>query len=309
MAVDPRLGETADRQYGLITVRQLRSLGISEDRRRRLLVAGMLRPVRRSVYRLMGVPPCWEQSVLAAVLAAGPDAVASYATAGAIWGLKHCWRSAGAESRLHVTAPRQLRMDGVMGHIALIDRRQRRIHRGIPVTSPEQTVVDLGAALAARELGECVDDALRRGLIRLAQVHDPAETTGGPGRSPATLLHRVLADRIPGYDPGDSDWERQMDRCWEEWGLPPAVRQHRVRVKGRTYILDRAIPALKIGVEWNGFDTHGTRSRFDHDSDRRADLTGDGWHMVDFTSRSSKERICQAVLAAVSQRQALGWVS
>ena len=243
------------------------------------------------------------------MLAAGHDAVASHATAGAIWGLKHCGRIAVAESALHVTAPRQVRLRGVIGHIGLIDRRERRIHRGIPVTGPEQTVVDLAVALSASELGECVDDALRRGLIRLAQVRYLAGAACGPGRPPVTSLQRVLADRIPGYDPGDSDRERQMDRCWEEWGLPPAVRQHLVRVNGRTYILDRAIPALKIGVEWNGFDTHGTCSRFDRDSDRRADLTGAGWHMVDFTSHSSKERICQAVLAVVAQRQALGRVS
>ena len=55
----------------------------------------------------------------------------------------------------------------------------------------------------------------------------------------------VLADRIPGYDPGDSDWEREMDRRWEAWGLPVAVRQYRVRANGRTYRLDRAIPELK----------------------------------------------------------------
>jgi len=44
----------------------------------------------------------------------------------------------------------------------------------------------------------------------------------------------------------------------------------------------------------------GTRSGFDGDSDKRADLTAEGWHMVDFTSRSSQEWICRAVLAAVA---------
>jgi hypothetical protein len=94
-----------------------------------------------------------------------------------------------------------------------------------------------------------------------------------------------------------------MDRLWEAWGLPTSVRQHPVRANGHTYVLDRAVPELKIGIEWNGFETHGTRSGFDRDSDKRADLTAAGWHMVDFTTRSTPDRICRAVLAAVAQRQ------
>ena len=96
-----------------------------------------------------------------------------------------------------------------------------------------------------------------------------------------------------------------MDRRWDELGLPAAVRQHKVWVNGRHYRIDRAIPELKIGVEWNGFATHGTRSGFDKDSDRRADLTAAGWHMIDFTSRSTPQRIGRAVLAAVEGRRKL----
>ncbi len=77
-----------------------------------------------------------------------------------------------------------------------------------------------------------------------------------------------------------------------------------VTARGRRYVLDRAIPELRIGIEWNGFDSHGTRSAFDRDSDRRADLTAAGWHMVDFTSRSGAERLAAAVAGAIRARQA-----
>ena len=298
-----KMGVLAAGQYGLVSAAQLRALGFSDEQRRHLLASRAIRGVRRSVYRLMGVPPCWEQAVLAAVLAAGPGAVVSHATAGALWQLKHCDRATTATS-IHVTAPRQLRMAAVTGHQRSLDAATLRIHRGVPVTSPEQTIIDLAATLTAARLAECIDDALRRGLIRLERLRRLVQAAGGPGRRPIVPVRRALADRIPGYDPGANGWERAMDRLWDNLGLPRSVRQHRVTANGRTYRLDRAIPHLKIGIEWNGFDSHGTRSGFDRDSDKRADLTAAGWHMLDFTSRSAPQRICQAVKAAVTQREA-----
>jgi len=308
------VAETGAGQHGVATATAAAVLGLtcvvymgSEDMRRQRVKDGRLRPVRRFVYAIAGAPPSWFQTVLAAVLAAGPEAVASDVTAGALWYLKHCDEGA-RESRIHVIVPQQVRLQGVTGHLRALGTGQRVKRNGIPVTNPERTLVDLAATLCAAELGECVDDALRRDLIRLDRLRHVADGAGRSGWRRLRSLRLVLADRIPGYDAGGSDWEREMDRLWEAWGLPRSVRQHRVRANGHTYVLDRAIPALKIGIEWNGFETHGTRSGFDRDSDRRADLTAEGWHMVDFTSRSSQDRICRAVLAAVAkqQRPALG---
>ena len=96
-----------------------------------------------------------------------------------------------------------------------------------------------------------------------------------------------------------------MDRLWDELGLPTAVRQHKVRLKRRTYVIDRAIVDLKIAVEWNGRGSHGTRSAFDYDSDRRADLVQAGWMILDFTTNSSPQRIVRTVQAACAERTKL----
>jgi hypothetical protein len=254
--VDGLVARLAARQYGLLTLEQLERLGMTRGMRRQRVEDGRLRLVRRFVYGIVGAPPSWSQIVLAAVLAAGPDAAASDVTAATIWGFKHCDRG----GRIHVTAPHQLRLDGVKGHLRALERGQRLTRSGIPVTSPERTIFDLAATLSTAKLGECVDDALRRDLIRLARLRQLVEGVGHSGRRRIRPLRLVLADRISGYDSGGSDWEREMDRQWDAWGLPPSVRQHRVRANGHAYVLDRAIPELKIGIEWNGFETHGTRS-------------------------------------------------
>jgi hypothetical protein len=301
MSASRQLAEIAARQYGLITTGQLRELGIDREQRRQLVANGLLRSVRRSVYHLAGAPPSWERTVLAAVLAAGPGGVASHPSAGAVWALKHC---DPAPRAIYVSAPRQVRLAGVTTHWRNLENWTQCTHRGIPVTTPEQTILDLAVNLTATELGECIDDALRRRLIRLDRLRRLVEARGNHGRRLLQPLRQALADRIPGYDPGSNDWEHDMDQLWDKLGLPPAVRQHRVRANGHTYWLDRAIPHLKIGIEWNGFEYHGTRSGFDRDSDRRADLAAAGWHMLDFTSRSSPDRICRTVLAVVNQRRA-----
>src|SRR6202011_1065067 len=114
----------------------------------------------------------------------------------------------------------QLRLDGVAGHLRVPRPGERQICLGIPVTSPERTIVDLAATLTVDELGECVDDALRRDLVRLYRLRKVTGDATRSGWRRLKPLRRVLAERIPGYDSGGSDWERNMDRLWEVWGLP-----------------------------------------------------------------------------------------
>jgi hypothetical protein len=297
------IGAVARRQHGLVTFDQILAAGVSRSQLRRLVKTGGLIPLRRGVYRHNGVPVTWLQSVLAAVLAGGGRAAASHATAAAIWDLRVGRLD---DSELHITSPKQARLVGVRSHVVALPRRELRTHQDIRVTSAERTLLDLASVVCVDELGKGVDDALRRGLLRLDRLRTLVEGSPGRGRRAIIPMRLVLADRLGAYDSGGSDWERDMDRLWDRLGLPPAARQYRVTANGHRYVLDRAIPGLKIGIEWNGFATHGVRSAFDSDSDRRADLTAAGWHMVDFTSHSRPERMVAAVLGAVRSRTIAG---
>jgi hypothetical protein len=113
----------------------------------------------------------------------------------------------------------------------------------------------------------------------------------------------VLADRVPGYDPGANDWEQRMDRLWELLGLPPAVRQCTVRVGGHRYRVDRAIPELKLAVEWVGKEFHSLSGRFVRDRLRISDLVQAGWDVVEVTPEWTPERIRATVTAKVAVRR------
>ncbi len=290
------LDRLATGQLGLVTFWQLLALGSTKRQVARWVADGRLFPVRRGVYRVAGVQTGWEAQALAGVLAGRGQVVASYRTAARLWGLSDTSRGAA----IHVSGAR-VRLAGVRVHAQAVgpDERTRRIC--VPVTTVPRTLADLASVVEPARLGRMTDEALRLGILGLEQLrrYVDRQSVGVSGRRPAGagILSDILADRLPGYDSGASAWERDMDRKWEEWGLPFAERQHVIRTPRGVYRPDRAIVEERIAVDWNGYEYHGMRSRFDADSDRRADLAAAGWWALDFTSKSSPERICETVHA------------
>ncbi|MGH9058368.1 MAG: hypothetical protein ACRDZY_02455, partial [Acidimicrobiales bacterium] len=208
---------------------------------------------------------------------------------------------------IELTSSRPMRLHRVKSHRTPLPPTQRGIHLGIPVTSPERTVLDLAPHTGRDALGRLVDESIRHGLVKLPRLW-AVYRAEVPGRTAGVrALRAVLADRMPGFDPGANEWELKMDRLWDQLGLPPAVRQYSIRVGRRVYRPDRAIVELKIAVDWNGYAPHGERAISDYDSDRRGDLSAAGWWPLDFTSKSTPRHICRVVTSVVAQRQqALG---
>jgi predicted transcriptional regulator of viral defense system len=71
-------------QRGLVTVQQAASVRVTRRMLRAATVAGWLYRERRGVYAVAGAGPSPWRGVLAAALAAGPEAVVSHSTAAAI---------------------------------------------------------------------------------------------------------------------------------------------------------------------------------------------------------------------------------
>src|SRR5436309_1937758 len=80
------LHEAAARQQGLLERSQAIALGISPQQIDRLVRSGRWRVAHAGAYVIGGAPPSRHQSLMAAVLAAGPDAMASHRAAAWLWG-------------------------------------------------------------------------------------------------------------------------------------------------------------------------------------------------------------------------------
>ncbi len=277
------LNQIARKQHALITRDQALASGLSPSQIRQRTRSGEWCLVRPAMYAVNGAPPTWLQAVAAVAL--GPAVWVSHQTAGELWALPGV-----ADDAVHVVTDlgRCVRLAGVHGHRsgALFSADLTRHHR-IPVTTPSRTIVDLSAHLSLRQLGVAVDDGLRRRILTLdALDRCVARLASAPGRRPAAVQELLVA-RLPGYDPGDSDLETRVLRVIVGAGFPPPFQQYRVRIGGRTFVIDLAYPALRLAIELDGWEFHHTRTAFDDDRARANLLVINGWTLVRFTSRST----------------------
>ena len=108
-------------------------------------------------------------------------------------------------------------------------------------------------------------------------------------------MRALLAERLPGYDPGDSDLETRVLRTIVAAGLPPPLQQYRVRVRGRTFKLDLAYPECHAGFDVDSWAYHRFRSPFTDDRTRRNLLELAGWRIYQFTDRHADAHIVDVV--------------
>ena len=206
-------------------------------------------------------------------------------------------------ARIELTIPleRQVRLRNVKVHRSgTLSEFDVTALSDIPLTTPARTIIDVSARFDDPMLGRALDDALRRRIISLGAVHAIVQRLPGiaHGRSPARV-HRLLAARIPGYDPGDSELETHVWEIIRDAGLPAPLRRYPVEVGGRRYVIDMAYLQLRIAIEVDGFGPHGTRTAFDGDRERQNALVLDGWTILRFTSRSTDAEIRESVARAL----------
>ncbi|HWC09600.1 MAG TPA: hypothetical protein VG455_00105, partial [Acidimicrobiales bacterium] len=284
---DRELAELAARQDGLVARHQARD-HLSRKQLESRLATGRLVIVRRGVYRFAGAAAGPWHDLRAAVLAAGPSAVASHHSAAELWGFSGV---AADRPELSVPAPMRLRLPGVRGHQT---RRLPEAHtttrRGIPVTTAARTLVDLCGRIGADLLGHLVDECRRRALTDLRELEQVHRDLVSRATRLATIS-AILEARRQGPHPGDSAGEMDLARLLTEAGLPMPTAQHQVVTGGTVYVLDLAYPELRLGFEYDGWAVHGTRSAFDRDRIRGNALAAAGWTILHVTSQMSRDAV------------------
>jgi very-short-patch-repair endonuclease len=293
------LQEIGGRQLGLVTLDQVdRQLTAAEYRT--ALRRGWLVRVRPRVLAFGGSRCSWHQAVLAAALSAGPSAVASHRSAAALWGFPGFPAAEPTPIDVMVPHGRQPRLGGLRVRTSRILVAHHVSTRDvIPVTSVERTLCDLGSIVSAPRLGRIVDELLVRrevSIVRLRAVH--AELVAGA--RPTRAIGRVLAERGEEWDRAHSRPEATIVGWLREAGLPPPVQQYELG----GYQVDAAYPELGVFIEYDGFDGHATRSRFDHDRKRGNVLVlAHGATVLRYTSSSTREEVVREVSAALRRAE------
>lgn len=294
----------AERHDGLITNETARAAGQTKRQLERERQVGRLRNVRRGVSVVNGAPPSWRQAVRAVLLTHVDRVAASHWTALPLLG-----GSASADlDEIHVITDldHQVVLDGVVCHRSGVLEEGDLIRRDeMLCTSPLRTVIDLSGPMTAPELGKVVDEFLRLKSLNLEALRERVDRTRpAPGRSVATL-RKVLAKRLPGYDPGESELEGRIARIIDAYGLPRPAHQHRVRYGKNRYRIDFAWPDRRLYLEGNGFGSHMLATDLDSDARRQNELVLDGWTPIEITWRMTDAEIAATIrrfLALPTQR-------
>lgn len=274
--------ELAQSQFGLVTCGQAVAKGMSRWTVNDRVAARRWRPVFPGVYVIGVTDPSWEQKLLAACLFAGPRAVASHRAAGILWNLDGLVRAP-----VEITVPHheEASLRGVAVHRSRKLDERDVTHRGpIPVTSVERTLIDLGRYLEARETEKALESALRQRMTTPQSVWNYVENRGG--RIPGCRLLRGIMLARGDAKPAGSGGEVEFLRLLRRAGIPQPVRQFQLRLSnGRTAFLDFAWPDLKLGMEYDGYDSHGGRLAHAADLERQNAIISLGWTLLRYSGR------------------------
>jgi very-short-patch-repair endonuclease/predicted transcriptional regulator of viral defense system len=295
--VDRRIARLAERQHGVVATRQLAALGLQQRAVSYRAAAGRLHRVHRGVYAVGHTVLTANGRRMAAVLAAGPGAVLSHASAAALWEI----RPTNA-TRIDVTVrtKRGRARRGLRIHrTSTLQADEVTDHQGIPVTTPSRTLLDLAATLPRRALERALDEAEVQELYDLTSL--TAIARAHAGERGARALTEAL-DHDPGTTLTDSELEELMLALCDEHRLERPKPQ--TRVAGLR--VDFYFAAARLVVETDGYRYHRTRRAFERDRERDAILARAGYRTLRFTHRQLTKRAAEVAATITKVGDSVG---
>ena len=252
----------------------------------RFVESGALLRLFTGVYVDAHVDLTEEVRLNAVRLALSEDMVLCDRTAAWVWGVDAFgFAELDGEMPLECYTPRHRRAtgrDGCDGGSRDLRPEDWCTVRGVRVTTPVRTAVDLACNLWAREALAAMD-ALARGHGFTA--YDLARLLPRYFRRRGVVQARRLVRLVdPRAESAAESWTREVI---DLNGLPMPELQHWVLVDGEPrYRLDHAYVRAKIGVEYDGQEFHTSPADRQRDADRRAWLRANGWYVIVLTKDS-----------------------
>jgi very-short-patch-repair endonuclease len=263
----------ARKQHGVIARDQLLELGFHSQAIKHRVSKGRLHPVTRGVYAVGRPQLTREGKWMAAVLSCGPGAALSHESAAVLWGIR------SRESRgLEVSVPSGAgrKRAGITIHrrnqLAVVDVTH---HRGIPVTTPACTLIDLAPRLKRDHLEAMINEADKLDLIDPEALRAALAAT--PNRPGVATLRELLDRRT--FRMTRSHLERRFLPIAAAAGLPVPLTGQPVN----GYEVDFYWPALRLIVETDGLRYHRRASQQTRDTLRDQAHFGSGLIPIRFT--------------------------
>jgi very-short-patch-repair endonuclease len=269
----------ARRQHGVVARSQLLRLGLSPVAIKHRVRKHRLYRVRPGIYAVGTGELSRRGRWMAALLAAGTDAVLSHDTALMLWGLE-AERDRAIHLSLPVSADR--RPAGTRVHRVRLEAADVTRRELIPVTRPARTLLDLAGSSGSRDpesrdrrLEAAVNAADALGLISADALRGWVDGRGGQ-RGVAALRRLLEAHTLRLTE---SELERRFLRLVREAGLP--LPETQVVIAG--YRVDFLWRDARLVVETDGLTSHRTPAQQAKDHRRDRSLSGAGYTCLRFT--------------------------
>ena len=270
----------AERQHGNVTRAQLREHRFTPGDIEERELQGWLIRHHKGVYALGHVPRTRESRWAAAVLALGAGAVLSHVTAAVLWRL--LCGTAITEVTVPTYAGRP-RRDGIVVHRQRLPANHVTVHRGIPVTTPIRTLLDLAAVLSLNALAASFEQA--QVVLHVPPAPLAAEVISRPRHRGNAKLRRILEGAV---DPADvrSVLELRFLRLCAAYGIPRPEVNFRIGA----WTPDFLWLEQRVIVETDGYEFHRTAAAKRRDAAKDEFLRGEGFTVVRLTWADVTER-------------------
>jgi very-short-patch-repair endonuclease len=292
-------------QHSIVTRRQLRAVGMSDDEIDRELADGHILREGPGAFRPWGVNRSWHLRASAALLSARAPALISHRSAAWLYGIDE--RRPGI---IDVTVPRHRRprsRPGIQFHESrLFDvaAETAQVRDGLAVTGVARTILDSCAELRALpERLDLLDEARRLKLVDWDQLWDCFVVHTGRGRRGLRRYRDLLLTR-DGTAPAGTKFNRRVGLLLESAGLPTPVYEFPVAHPAGEYSIDLAyLKPRKVAVECIGRIGHDFERAYEMDPVRRNRLQLLGWIVIEITWRrfiNDPESVIAEVFEALS---------
>lgn len=268
--VDRVVAALANRQHGVAARRQLLDAGITRHEIDHRLMLGRLHALHHGVFAVGHRRLTREGHWMAAVLAAGPNAVLSHRAAGALLGLR-------PSEHLDVTVPTYRKRPGIRIHTSPLPPDEVTSLQAIPVTTVPRTLFDLASTLPPHQVERAANEAEIRGLTDPLSL---ADLVARYPRRPGSPVIKSIIERLEaGTTITRSELEARFLALIRESGLPPSSPN--TKVLG--YECDFVWREQAVVVELDGAAVHQTRTAFYRDRARDRALQARGWRVIRVT--------------------------
>ncbi len=255
------------------------------------------------------------QSVMAGVLDAGHDAIASHLTAASMWGVPGI-----SPEPVHVSMIRvRRRRDPAavrIHHLTLIPDEQRTLLHDIPVTAPAFTALTVFGAHGPGTGARVLDHLLASRAVTVEECQRIVDRMAKKGRNGIVAFRKALQIRTDGDMPAQSNNERRFAQLARQAGITTLRRQQDLGGHswiGRVDFQDRALPELVIEVHSERYHTSSVHRQAD--ARRIANLQAAGFTVViawDFEIWSTPDAVVDRLMRArrdLIHRRVAGHVS